>query len=186
MFGEIESAELRGDFILVRTAGGRVSFHAKERPHVSNATWRDEHRVRGKMHWHSMKKALRQHCLVDAIRRRVGLHLTNYRFKSGARSSSSSKGWITVDGEIVYRCSSGAIGEGGKPHDLGGALAEYLFMRPEEAVASCSVLLASLALLDRRFPDRLFDELEADLFDEPVWRRFYELRSSFEGGSSAI
>ena len=33
-------------------------------------------------------------CLIDEIRRRVDLHITNYRFKSGARSSRSSSSAI--------------------------------------------------------------------------------------------
>lgn len=178
LFGCIEGAELRGDFVLVRTAGGRVSFHANNPLHVSNATWREAHPVRGRMHWHSMKKTLRTHCLIEEVSRRVDFHVTNYRFRGGARSSSSSSGWITLDREIVYRCSSGAGDDRGEPHELGAALAEYLSLAPQTAVASSKLVVAALALVDRRYPDALFNDIRVDRFDSALWRRFHRVRSS--------
>jgi hypothetical protein len=178
LFGAIESAELRGAFVLVRTAGGHVSFHADNPSHVNNAVWREAHPVRGKMHWHSMKKALRTHCLIPEFSRRVDLHITHYRFKSGGNSSRSSRGWITLDRETLYRCPSGVDDAHGKPYQLGAALAEYLFLAPETAVVSNNLVVASLALLDRRYPDVLFNEVPIDRFSDALWCAFHRLRSS--------
>ena len=122
MFGAIKGAELRGAFVLVRTAGGRISFHT-DPWHVNDVGSHEAHPVRGKMHWHSMKKALRTHCLIPEFSRRVDLHITHYRFKNGGSSSRSSKGWITLDQEILYRCSSDVDGAHGEPYELGAALA---------------------------------------------------------------
>ena len=76
LLGQINSAELRGEFVLVRTAGGRISYHAATPKHVNNITWRREHSLRGKMHWHSMLKVLRTHCLLADVAPRISFHIT--------------------------------------------------------------------------------------------------------------
>jgi hypothetical protein len=152
LFGAIEGAEPKGEFVVVRTEGGRVSFHADT----------------GKMHWHSMKKALRAHCLLPAFARRVDLHITSHQ--GGAHS-----GWITLDKQTLHRISSDDEPEA--PRRLGALLAEYLSSAPEAALRSDHVVLASLALLDRRL-DLAIAEQNPHRFDAALWRRFHELRGS--------
>ena len=177
LLGQVHSAELRGRFVLVRTARGRVSYHVDTPKHVKNRTWRLEHSLRGRMHWHSMLKILRIHCLLDDVVPRVDFHITHHRYSSGARSPSASSSRITLDKEIICASSMSTSEETISPHELGAAVAEYLFLPPELAIASSNVLVASIALLDRRLDDSLLRRIDRRRFDHPLWRRFFELRA---------
>jgi hypothetical protein len=173
LFGEIYSAELRGGFVLVLTEGGRVSFHVEAGKH-RNLGWKQRHSLAGKMHWHSIKNTFRQHCILPELRDRVAFHITHSRYSSGGRSSAGAGGSVRVDKQKVLQCSP----TGCRAHELGAALAQYLYLQPEEALASDEVLVASLALLDRRLPEAAFLGTDRHRFEHPMWISFYDLRAS--------
>lgn len=164
VFGEIRSAERRGAYIVVITEGGRVSFHTPG------------HRLGGKMHWHSIRKALRAHCLIPSLGKRVAFHITHSRFPSGGLSQLGAGGHITVDGQKVLQCCSEPSDAQCRPSDLGAALAEYLFLDPEDALRSSNVLIASVALLDRRVPLSCVRSMHHDRFSHPLWASLLQLR----------
>jgi hypothetical protein len=178
LFGEILHAERRGAFVLVKTAGGRVSFHAGAPRRVADAAWRLEHPLAGKLHWHSLRKALKTHCLLPALADRVEFFITHHAFKTGGSSSSGGAGRITVDGAIVCRFAAEPPAGGFRPAELGGALATYLTLDVRDALASPSVLVASVALLDRRLTRERFGGVEEGRFEHPLWASFHALRAS--------
>ncbi len=172
LLGAIHSAEQRGAFVVVTTDGGRVSFHADTPRRVSDLTWRQRHPLAGKLHWHSIRKALRRHCLLPGLEGRVEFLITHSRFSSGARSSSGAGGAVRVDGQTVLQCSP----DGLPAHELGAALAEYLYLQPEQALRSANVIVASLALLDRRLPAAALEERGRAAFAHPLWTACHDLR----------
>ena len=94
LFGDIEGVDLRGDFVVVRTANGRVSFHADTPRRVSDVTWRANHPLAGK-------------------------------------------------------------------------------------IRSDNVIVASVALVDRRLSDLVFGRIDPCHFDHSLWKALYHLRSSY-------
>ncbi len=178
LFGAIHAAERRGQYIVVTTANGRVSFHADTPRRVADAGWRRAHPLAGKIHWHSIRKALRDHCLLPELSSRVDFFFTHHAYASGARSSSGSAGRVVVDRRIVYRCAQEPTEGGIRPAELGAALAEYLYLAPASALASDTMLVASVALLDRRLSDACFDRVARARFEHQLWESFYDLRAS--------
>ena len=178
LFGVIESAERRGDYILIITEGGRVSFHATTPRRGTNKTWRDTHPLAGTMHWHSITKALRTHCLLAQLRRRVNFEVTHSRFSSGMRSSVGAGGRVTVDKRTVLQCSNPPTPDGCVPAELGSALAEYLYLDPVDALSSDNRIVASVALLDRRLPGAAFAAVDPKRLDYPLWISFHALRAA--------
>lgn len=123
------------------------------------------------MHWHSIRKAIRTHCLMPALRDRVDFHITHSRYSSGACSSMGAGGRVVVDGRKVLQCSADpSAGHDCRPAGLGSALAGYLYADPVVALASDNVMVAAMALLDRRLDDTLFRSIERDRFGHPMWR----------------
>lgn len=165
VFGVIRGSELKKDFIVVQTDGGRLSFHA-------DGAEDDDKVVRAKMHWHSMKKALGNLCFLPRLASRVDLHVTQHR-AGGSRSTSS--GWVTVDKQTLARFAVPPV-KAEEPYSLGRAVAEYLYASPEASLSSDHLVHASLAVVDRRLTDARIRQLDRDRFDSPLWLRFLELR----------
>jgi hypothetical protein len=107
----------------------------------------------------------------------VEFFITHHAFKTGGSSSSGGAGHITVDRAIVCRFAAEPVG-GFRPAELGGALAAYLTLDVRDALASPSVLVASVALLDRRLTRELFGGVEVGRFEHPLWASFHALRAS--------
>jgi hypothetical protein len=165
LFGEILSAEVRGDFIVVHAARGKASFHATSK-------------LAGRMPWHALRKAYRELCLAGALVGRVDFHLTHHRYRSGGESSVGAAARILVDGRIVCRgLASPGPGEF-SPRALGAALASYLDLAPSAALVSDDPLVQALALLDRRLGDDAILALEEPPAAHPLWRTFHRLRRS--------
>jgi hypothetical protein len=176
LLGAIQGAELRGDFVVVMTERGRISYHAETPRRVSNREWRRAHPLAGRIHWHSIRKILRNHCLIIGLAGRVDFQITHFAFESGGRSDVGAAGRVTVDGRVVFQCSA----EHGLPWELGAALAEYLFVTPREAVDSDNALVASVALLDRRLSRSELARVDRRRFEHPLWAAFYDLRLEIE------
>lgn len=177
VFGDLQSAERRGEFIVVFTDGGRVAYHADTPRRVSDQSWQREHSLRGKIHWHSLRKALDTHCLRSDLRKRVAFHITHSRYPSGARSGAGGGGWVSVDGQKVLQCSDSPKHDY-TPAELGAALAEYLHLEPIAARDSDNMVIAALSLLDRRLSDEAFAACARDRFQHRLWASFHDLRSS--------
>jgi hypothetical protein len=64
--------------------------------------------------------------------------------------------------------------------DFSQALFDYLNLSPEDALASSSVILRALAMLDRRLGRRRFEKLQVLGDEHPLVRAFYELRGEAE------
>jgi hypothetical protein len=169
IFGEVLSAEVRGDFIVAHTARGKASFHASSK-------------LVGKMPWHAMLKAFRHLCLMDMLAGRVGFYITHYPYKSGGRGRSGVAGRVVVDGEIVYKGIEDPGPDEFAPSALGFALAAYLNLTPISALASSDPIVRALALIDRRLGDAEFLALAPVRGSEPLWLAFHRLRSSVACG----
>lgn len=169
LFGEILSAERRGKYILVMTESGRVSYHACSPRHHHD-------KLAGKMHWHSIRKALRNHCLLPQLKTRVNFHITHTPYAGGGLSAVGAGGRVTVDKQTVLQCS--AYAHGLRPDQLGAALADYLFLDPGDAMRSDNLVTAAVALLDRRTSLVAVQRAESDRFSDEIWTAFYGLRLS--------
>lgn len=168
VFGDILSAEVRGDFIVAHTERGKASFHATTA-------------LAGKMPWHAMVKAYKSLCLLESLAGRVDLHITHHRYKSGALSRNGAAGRILIDGEIIYKGVAYPAGpDEFEPRALGAALATCLNLTPELAIASADPLVQALTLLDRRLDDADFLALELDALrsENPLWCAFHRLRAT--------
>lgn len=165
VFGELLSAEVRGDYIVARTTRGKASFHATTK-------------LAGKMPWHAMVKAFQSLCLLDSLVGRVDLHITYHRYKRGGKSRDGAAARVVLDGKIVYKGAGYPGPDDFEPRALGAALATYLNLTPQLALASDDPMVQALALLDRGLRDAEFLALDVGRHESPLWSAFHSLRRS--------
>ncbi len=172
LLGSIESATIRGDYVIVQTAEAKVSYYRAGSRHSGR------YRMAGTMPWQSIRKLVKDHCFIESLRKRVDFHITHYRYPSGCKGSSGVAGAILVDRRVVSKGAYQPGPNGFVPHELVAALADSLEVTPQEALRSDRVLARSLALISRRLSEDEFLSTDQSLCDHPVWHAFYALRMS--------
>lgn len=174
VLGGIRRAERKGRYFVVDTDGGRVSYHIDDGR--SFVGWWHNLPVRGRMHWQSMQKTLRRHCLLPALERRLQLSIADRR---RGHQSITVVGRITVDKRTVYITPTG---QGALP--LATAVGALLHRAPEDALASTDPIVASLALIDRRIGRSTVERTDPRRFELALWSRMRRLRLAEDGACS--
>lgn len=166
LFGDILDAKLRKDFILVHTFEGRVSFHANGD-------------LKGLLHWHCIRKNLKEKCLLNSLTKRVDFHITHYHWGKQAKSKIGASGRITLDKNIIINFSFNPNEAEFEPFDLGAALAQYLYLDPIKAIESKNIIISAFALLDKRLSTEDINN-SRNTHNHKLWSAFKELRNKNE------
>jgi hypothetical protein len=154
------------------------------------------------MIWSKTKKAV-EGLLAESLQGRVKYYMTRY---GPGFNLLQNRAWITLDGQEVMSCSTmGWIREN---YNMTGelrwdadkqtegeltrkgyffvqtfvaSLADYLDMSIEEAIQSTDVIVRAVAMFDRRLGKRRLQAMRLGEDENPMVKRFYEIRCQAEG-----
>ena len=90
-----------------------------------------------------------------------------------------------IDGEIVFKGIAYPGSDELEPRALGSALATYLNLTPQLALATADLIVQALALLDRRLGEAEFLSLDALRHTNPLWQAFHRLRATPLAGATS-
>ncbi|MCA9686242.1 MAG: hypothetical protein KC457_29000 [Myxococcales bacterium] len=162
MLGRIDQVEQHHDFLVIRTAAAKLSYHLAPASRV------------GYLVWNSLRKTIKELCLVPTFARQVDMHVLYYRNGMVASGSGSSavgvSGRVTLDGKVLTESNDLGFA-------LGNRLEHYLHLDPLERMNADDRLIRAFALLDRETQTMVVTQRSGDE-EDPIWSAFRSLRES--------
>ncbi|MBL4688512.1 MAG: hypothetical protein JKY37_28240 [Nannocystaceae bacterium] len=165
MFGAFRSVERRTDYLVVTAEHGKASYH------LTRARGSSAERI-GFMAWASLRKTIRNLCLLPAAAKRVDMQMTYYRNGPGS-SSSGAHGRVLLDRTIVVQGRDIA-------HHLGKSLEAYLHLSPEQRLASNIGMIQAFAVLDRQIDSTAIASATPTEPTSALWLAFVALRKELD------
>ena len=140
--GEIRDFHETEKFLVVKSDYGKASFHI-------------EGPLKGKMHWHSIRKNFKQHILIDEVKKRLDFHITHFHWGNNAKSAIGAYGRIDFDKTPIIEFNSQTKIS---VENFGASLANYISMSPSEIANSDKRLIKTLFLVDKRNKNQNSDQ----------------------------